>query len=90
MFQHKEFYVKITSENLIRQDEKESADYCDGFLIEILDAPDSPIPLELISAAVGYELSENSEDEAVEFAMEYIDGMAEVYRELIAEMQNGK
>ena len=40
------------------------------------------LPLEIISAAVGYELSKNSEDEAAEFAREYIDEMIEIYREM--------
>ena len=64
----------------MRQDEKGNADVCDGFLIEILDTPDSPVPLEIISAAAGYELSENSEKGAADFAKEYLDDMVVIYR----------
>lgn len=55
---------------------------CDGFLIEIFEDDRCPVPLKIISAAAGYELSENSEDEAAAFAQEYIDEMIEIYREM--------
>ena len=90
MIQYKEFFIRLTPENLIRQDEAGTADVCDGFLIEILDAENSPVPLEIISAAVGYELSENSREEAVKFTKEYIDDMAVIYRELTAELRGEK
>lgn len=80
MIFYREFFIRLTPEILIRQDEKGNADVCDGFLIEILDTPDSPVPLEIISAAAGYELSENSEKEAAEFAEEYLDDIVVIYR----------
>ena len=82
MFQHREVFVKISPEQIIRQDEKVHADVCDGFLIEIFEDDCCPVPLEIIGAAVGYELSENSEDEAAEFAKDYVDDMIETYREM--------
>ena len=82
MFQHREVFVKISPEQIIRQDVKVHADVCDGFLIEIYGDDHCQVPLEIIGAAVGYELSENSEDEAAEFVREYIDDMIETYREM--------
>ena len=82
MFQYRDVFVKLTPEQIIRHDEKGHADVCDGFLIEIYEDDSCPVPLEIISAAVGYELSKNSEDEAAEFAREYIDEMIEIYREM--------
>ena len=82
MFQHREVFVKISPEQIIRHDEKVHADVCDGFLIEIFEDDCCPVPLEIIGAAVGYELSENSEDEAAEFVREYNDDMIETYREM--------
>ena len=85
MFQHREVFVKISPEQIIRHDEKVHADVCDGFLIEIYEDDHCQVPLEIIWAAVGYELSENSEDEAAEFIREYLDEMADVYRRLLSE-----
>ena len=82
MCQHREVFVKISPEQIIRHDEKVHADVCDGFLIEIYEDDHCQVPLEIISAAVRYELSENSEDEAAEFVREYIDDMIETYREM--------
>ena len=85
MIQYEEFFIRLTPEFLIRQNEKNIAEVCDGFLIEILDAENSPVPLEIISAAKGYELSEYSEEEAAEFAEEYLEEMSEIYRTLLKE-----
>ena len=85
MFQHREVFVKISPEQIIRHDEYKHADVCDGFLIEIYEDDHCQVPLEIIGAAVGYELSENSEDEAAEFIREYLDEMADVYRRLLSE-----
>ena len=82
MFQYRDVFVKLTPEQIIRHDEKVHADVCDGFLIEIYEDDHCQVPLEIISAAVRYELSENSEDEAAEFVREYIDDMIEIYREM--------
>ena len=82
MIQYKDFFIRLTPEVLMRQNEKNTADVREGFLIEILDTENSPVPLEIISAAKGYELSECSEEEAAEFAKEYLDDMAAVFREL--------
>ena len=80
MIFYREFFIRLTPEILMRQDEKGNADVCDGFLIEILDTTDSPVPLEIISVATGYELSENSEKEAAEFVKEHLDDIAVIYR----------
>ena len=82
MFQYNGLFVKITPEQIVRHDEYKHADVCDGFLVEIFENDHCPVPLEIISAAVGYELSENSEDEAAEFAREYVDEMLETYRKI--------
>lgn len=82
MFQYRDVFVRLTPEQIVRHDEKEHADVCDGFLIEIFEDDSCPVPLEIISVAVGYELSENSVEEAAAFAQEYIDEMIEIYREM--------
>ena len=86
MMQYEEFFIRLIPETLMRQNENGTADVRDGFLIEILDSENSPVPLEIISAAAGYELSENSEEEAAEFSKEYLDNMAVIYRRLTAEL----
>ena len=85
VFQYEEFFIRLTPEFLICQDENNDAEECEGFLIEILDKENSPVPLEIISAAKGYELSENSEKEAAEFAVEYLEEMLDVYRSMLKE-----
>lgn len=82
MFQYRNVFVKISPEQIIRHDEKQHANICDGFLIEIFGDESGLVPMEIISAAVGYELSENSEDETEEFAKDYVDDMIEIYREM--------
>ncbi|MBR7085583.1 MAG: gamma-glutamylcyclotransferase [Oscillospiraceae bacterium] len=85
---YKEFIIRLIPEILIRCGENGIANACEGFLIEILDSKKQFLPLEIISAAKGYELSENSEKEAADFAEEYIDEMEEEYLKLLKEITN--
>ena len=85
---YKEFIIRLIPELLVRRGEIRTANVCEGFLIEILDSEKKFLPLEIISAAKGYELSENSEKEAADFAEEYIDEMEEEYLKLLKEITN--
>ena len=85
---YKEFIVRLIPEILVRRGEMKTANVCEGFLIEILDSEKKFLPLEIISTAKGYELSENSEKEAADFAEEYIDEMEEEYLKLLKEITN--
>ena len=85
MIQYEEFFIRLTPAFLIRQNENKTAEACAGFLIEIFDSEKSFVPLEIISAAAGYELSENSEKESADFAEEYLEETAEAYRRMLEE-----
>ena len=67
------FYVKISQESIARVDKDGNEMQCAGFVIEIFESEQSPIPLDRISAAVDFELLEPSVAEAEQFVKDYID-----------------
>ena len=69
---YKNFEIRITGAKIPRQDRQRRTIECDGFIIEIF-TQDSEVPINVFNAAVGYELLENSFDEAEQLAKDYID-----------------
>ena len=69
---YKNFEIRLTEAKIPRQDRQGRTVECDGFIIEIF-TQDSDIPVNVFNAAVGYELLENSIDEAEQLAKDYID-----------------
>ena len=55
---------------------------CDGFTIEIYDSKEKKNAVDIIYAAVGYELLENDIHEAQQLAKDYIDSEKLELREL--------
>lgn len=69
---YKNFEIRLTEAKSQRQDKQGRTIECDGFIVEIF-TQDSEVPLDVFNAAVGYELLENSIDEAEQLAKDYID-----------------
>lgn len=69
---YKNYVIRLTEAKIQRQDRQGRTIECDGFIIEIF-TQDSEVPVYVFNAAVGYELLENSFDEAEQLAKDYID-----------------
>lgn len=69
---YKNFEIRLTEAKIPRQDRQGRTVECDGFTVEIF-TQDSDIPVNVFNAAVGYELLENSIDEAEQLVKDYID-----------------
>lgn len=71
---YKDFYVRITPDKYIpRVDKKGNKILCEGFLIQIFADKKEQGEIDNFSAAVGFEILENSFAEAVQFAKDFID-----------------
>ncbi|WP_443719087.1 hypothetical protein [Ruminococcus bicirculans (ex Wegman et al. 2014)] len=71
---YKDFYVRITPDKYIpRVDKKGNKILCDGFLIQIFADKNEQVEIDNFTAAVGFEILEDSLAEAVQFAKDYID-----------------
>lgn len=71
---YKDFYVRITPDKYIpRVDKKGDKILCEGFLIQIFAYKNEQDEIDNFSAAVGFEILENSFAEAVQFAKDFID-----------------
>ena len=79
---YKGFFVKITEDNhLIR----ENRTNCKGFIIEVFTDESKKYEIDIFSAAVGFEIRNNSIDEVEEFAKDYIDCEEKEYRKMLDE-----
>lgn len=63
---------------------------CDGFTIEIYDSKENKNAVDVIYAAVGYELLENDIHEAEQLAKDYIDSEKLELREMMEEFTNNE
>ncbi len=80
--------VRIQPRKLIRQDKENQPVMCDGFLIEIFDRSEPDMPVDVIEAAVDFELLENSLAEAEQFAKDYIGSEKKGLRRLMEEYKS--
>lgn len=80
------FYVKITPLRKIQREKKDgSIACCDGFQIEIFSDRAEEIPVDVFTAAVGFEILKDSVSDAEQFAMDVIDLEEKEYRRMIQE-----
>lgn len=71
---YKDFYVRITPDKYIpRVDKKGDKILCEGFLIQIFAYKNEQDEIDNFSAAVGFEILENSLAEAEQLAKDFID-----------------
>ena len=71
---YKGFYIWIVSDNEIKRVDKKGRDIlCEGFLIQVFADETERIEIDNFSAAVGFEILENSLGEAEQLAKDYID-----------------
>lgn len=82
---YKGFEVKITPSRPFRINQDGLSVPCDGFTIEIFDDEENKNTVDIIHAAVGYELLENDIHEAEQLAKDYIDSEKLELREMIDE-----
>ena len=65
--------MKITPSRPFRVNRDGQSVQCDGFMIEIYDSKEKKNAVDIIYAAVGYELLENDIHEAEQMAKDYMD-----------------
>ena len=71
---YKGFYIKISPDSNIRRVDKKGRDIlCEGFLIQVFADETERVEIDNFSAAVGFEILENSSAEAVQFAKDYVE-----------------
>ena len=71
---YKGFYIKISPDINIRRVDKKGRDIlCEGFLIQVFADETERIEIDNFSAAVGFEILENSFAEAVQFAKDFVE-----------------
>lgn len=80
------FYVKITSLEKIQREKKDRGiTLCDGFQIEIFSDSAEEIPVDIFTAAVGFEILNHSVQEAEQFAKDVIESEEKAYLRLLEE-----
>lgn len=71
---YKGFYIKISPDINISRGDKNGRDVlCEGFLIQVFADETERVGIDSFSAAVGFEILENSLAEAKQLAKDYID-----------------
>ncbi|WP_288971263.1 hypothetical protein [uncultured Ruminococcus sp.] len=71
---YKGFYIKISPDSNIRRVDKKGRDIlCEGFLIQIFADKNEHNEIDNFTAAVGFEILEDSLAEAEQFAKDFID-----------------
>lgn len=71
---YKDFYVRITPDKYIpRVDKKGDKILCEGFLIQIFAYKNEQVEIDNFTAAVGFEILEDSLAEAVQFAKDFVE-----------------
>ena len=74
--------MKLTPSRPFRVNRDGQSVQCDGFMIEIYDSKEKKNAVDIIYAAVGYELLEKDIHEAEQLAKDYIDSEKLELREL--------
>lgn len=71
---YKGFYIKISPDSNIRRVDKKGRDIlCEGFLIQVFADETEQVEIYNFSAAVGFEILENSFAEAEQFAKDFVE-----------------
>ena len=88
---YKGFFVKFTPDNYLpREDEDGEIIACEGFTIEVFSDELEKLEIDAFSAAVDFELLNNSLDEVEQFAKDYIDCKEKEYQRMIDEFSEDK
>lgn len=83
---YKGFFVKITSDNNLMRESKDKKNVkCEGFIIEVFSDEAKKYEIDLFSAAVGFEIRNNSMEEVEQFSKDYIDCEEKEYQKIIDE-----
>ncbi len=83
---YKGFFVKITPvKNLSREDKNGEIVACEGFTIEVFSDESEKVEIDVFTVAVDFELLQNSFEEAVQFAKDYIDSEEKEYQRMLDE-----
>ena len=78
---YKDFYVRITPDKyILRVDKKGNKILCEGFLIQIFADKKEQGEIDNFTAAVGFDILENSFAEAMQFAKDYVECEGKEYR----------
>ena len=81
---YKDFYVRITPDKYIpRVDKKGDKILCEGFLIQIFAYKNEQDEIDNFSAAVGFEILENSFTEAVQLAKDFVECEGKEYLKVV-------
>ena len=81
---YKGFYIKTSPDSNIRRVDKKGRDIlCEGFLIQVFADETERIEIDNFSAAVGFEILENSFAEAEQLAKDFVECEGKEYRKVI-------
>ena len=87
--QYHGFYVKITPlENIQGKKKDGSITACNGFQIEIFSDRSEDIPVDVFTAAVGFEILNDSITDAEQFAKDVIDSEEKEYLKMLGKYSN--
>lgn len=71
---YKGFYIKIVPDSGIKRVDKKGRDVlCEGFMIQVFEDETEQVEIDNFSAAVGFEILENSLAEAEQLAKDYVE-----------------
>ena len=78
------FYVKISPDTDLHREDKDGNDVrCNGFTVEVFADKSEKLEIDVFSAAVNFELLEDSISEAEQFAKDYIDCEEKEYKRIM-------
>ncbi len=81
---YKDFYVRITPDNSIqRVDKKGNEVLCEGFLIQIFADKTERDEIDNFTAAVGFEILEDSLAEAEQLAKDFVECEGKEYLKVV-------
>lgn len=81
---YKGFYVKISPDTDLHRADKDGNDIrCNGFTVEVFADESEKLEIDVFSAAVDFELLEDSISEAEQFAKDYIDCEEKEYKRIM-------
>ena len=81
---YKGFYIKISPDRNIHRVNKKGRDVlCEGFLIQVFTDETERVEIDNFSAAVGFEILENSFAEAVQLAKDFVECEGKDYLKVV-------
>ena len=81
---YKDFYNRLSTHKYIpRVDKKGNIILCEGFLIQIFADKNEQVEIDNFTAAVGFEILEDSLAEAVQFAKDFVECEGKEYLKVV-------